>query len=201
MSYKLPKPYTSQQKNEFIITYNHRLGLRIEETETALYALEPNEIMQDDVPVIDPTYEEHQIELRKQTFFNDFFEVKGFGYYRIRPKGYQSAVESMNVLFNAALVTNGIQAGLIIFYPEPDFTKPEQCTEEWLVANQIIMPAMTKEEFMQLWAVFTQAWNTKEHEQKDIPEEPQEELNESENYQEELNESENSQEENIEQGD
>ena len=32
------------------------------------------------------------------------------------------------------------------------------------------MPAMTKEEFIQLWAVFTQAWNTKEHEQKQVSE-------------------------------
>lgn len=121
----------------------------------------------DEYVIKDEAWEEEQTEKRKQEFLQTFFKVEGFGYYRIQPKGYQSAVESMNVLFNAAIAMNGIQAGLIIFYPEPDFTKPEQCTEEWLVANQIIMPAMPKEEFIQLWAVFTTAWNTKEHEQKE----------------------------------
>lgn len=121
----------------------------------------------DEYVIKDEAWEEEQTKKRKQEFLQTFFKVEGFGYYRIQPKGYQSAVESMNVLFNAAIAMNGIQAGLIIFYPEPDFTKPEQCTEEWLIANQIIMPAMTKEEFIQLWAVFTTAWNTKEHEQKE----------------------------------
>ena len=94
----------------------------------------------------------------------DFFKVDGFGYYRRQPKGYQSAVESMNVLFNIANVTDGIQAGLIIFYQEPDFTKPEECTEEWFVAHQIVMPAMSKVEFMQLYVAFMTAWNREEHE-------------------------------------
>lgn len=167
MSYELLKPYTQEQRNNFIVTYNYNQGLQVVETDSALYALEANEIMVNDKPMVDPEYDEKQTEKRKQSFLQTFFKVEGFGYYRIQPKGYQSAVESMNVLFNAAIAMNGIQAGLIIFYPEPDFTKPEQCTEEWLVANQIIMPAMTKEEFIQLWAVFTTAWNTKEHEQKE----------------------------------
>ena len=108
-------------------------------------------------------YDEQQAEIRKQTFLKDFFKVEGYGYYRRVPKGYQSAVESMNVLFNVANVSNGLQEGLIIFYNEPDFTKPEECTEEWLVAHQIIMPAMTKVEFMQLYVAFMTAWNSQEH--------------------------------------
>lgn len=102
-------------------------------------------------------------ELREQEFLKDFFKVEGFGYYRRQPKGYQSAVESMNVLFNIANVTQGVQAGLIIFYQEPDFSKPEECTEEWLIAHQIIMPAMTLQEFMQLYVAFMTAWNAQEH--------------------------------------
>ena len=102
-------------------------------------------------------------ELREQEFLKDFFKVEGFGYYRRQPKGYQSAVESMNVLFNIANVSQGIQEGLIIFYQEPDFTKPEECTEEWLIEHQIIMPAMTLQEFMQLYVAFMTAWNTEEH--------------------------------------
>lgn len=114
--------------------------------------------------VLDPDYDEKQAALREAEFKADFFNVQGYGYYRRQPKGYQSAVESMNVLFNIANVTQGLQAGLIIFYEEPDYTKPEECTEEWLVAHQIIMPAMTLQEFMQLYVAFMTAWNTEEHE-------------------------------------
>ena len=101
---------------------------------------------------------------READFKSKFFNIEGFGWYRKQPKGYQSAVESMNVLFNIANVSDGIQAGLIIFYEEPDFTKPEECTEEWLVAHQIIQPAMTKQAFMALYVAFMTAWNTEEHE-------------------------------------
>lgn len=38
---KIEKPYTSKQKVDFIVKYNHNQGLRIEETESILYALEP----------------------------------------------------------------------------------------------------------------------------------------------------------------
>ena len=114
--------------------------------------------------ILNPNYEEEQAEIRKENFEKEFFKVENFGWYRKQPKGYQSAVESMNVLFNIANVSQGIQAGLIIFYQEPDFTKPEECTEEWLVEHQIIMPAMTLQEFMQLYIAFMTAWNTEEHE-------------------------------------
>lgn len=120
-------------------------------------------IYQDNELVINPEYEEELANGRKQLFLKDFFKVDGYGYYRRQPKGYQSAVESMNVLFNIANVTKGLRAGLIIFYEEPDFTKPEECTEEWLVAHQIIEPAMTLEQFMKLYVAFMTAWNTEEH--------------------------------------
>ena len=46
MSYKLEKPFTQQQKDEFLNSYNRGESmLLIEETEEALYALEDNEIM------------------------------------------------------------------------------------------------------------------------------------------------------------
>lgn len=127
------------------------------------------EIKETDRPIIDfefadtAEYQEEQANKRQQAFLKDFFNVNGYGYYRRVPKGYQSAVESMNVLFNIANLTKGLQAGLIIFYEEPDFTKPEECTEKWLVEHQIIMPAMTLEEFMQLYVAFMTAWNTTEH--------------------------------------
>jgi hypothetical protein len=108
-------------------------------------------------------YQEKEAAEREAGFKAKFFYIENFGWYRKQPKGYQSAVESMNVLLNIANLTDGIQAGLIIFYQQPDYTKPEECTEEWLVEHQIILPAMTKAEFMALYVAFMTAWNTEEH--------------------------------------
>ena len=63
MSYKLNKPYTDIEKADFIVKYNHNQSLEIEETETALYALEKNEIMKNGEPTINPNYE---AELKQQ---------------------------------------------------------------------------------------------------------------------------------------
>lgn len=66
MSYKLDKPYTDKQRADFIVKYNHNQGLNIQETEIALYALEPWEILQGD-EVIDNTeqYQQEQTEKEK----------------------------------------------------------------------------------------------------------------------------------------
>lgn len=58
--YKLDKPYTSEQKTDFIVLYNHQMNMPIEETETALYALEDNELLVNDEVIVDPDYEEKQ---------------------------------------------------------------------------------------------------------------------------------------------
>lgn len=64
MSYELKKPYTDAQRIDFIVQYNHNLGLRIEETEVALYALEAWETIQEGI-VIDNT-EEYNKELEQK---------------------------------------------------------------------------------------------------------------------------------------
>lgn len=43
MTDKLSKPYTGEQRADFIVKNNHDKGLRIEETNTTLYALESYE--------------------------------------------------------------------------------------------------------------------------------------------------------------
>ena len=70
MSYKLNKPYTEQQKINFIVQYNHNQGLIIEETNKALYALEVNEIMVDGEPTIDPEYEAKQAQAEAERIAN-----------------------------------------------------------------------------------------------------------------------------------
>ena len=85
-------------------------------------------------------------------------------YYRRKPKGYTSAVESFLAALSIVSATGSIGAGIIKVYPVPDFNDPEQCTEEWLVANQISLPQMNAQEFMAFYNKFLQAWNTIEHE-------------------------------------
>ena len=66
MSYKLNKPYTEKQRADFIVLHNHKNGRRIEESESALYALEAWEVLEGDT-VIDNTeqYEQEQQEAER----------------------------------------------------------------------------------------------------------------------------------------
>ena len=119
--------------------------------------------------VLNPDYDQEQADLREADFKSKFFNIEGFGWYRKQPKGYQSAIESLNTAFNrfSFMQKMGIEtfpANVFIFYAEPDFTKPEECTEEWLVAHQTKNEAMTAQEFGSFYAAFTDAWNTEEHE-------------------------------------
>ena len=52
--YKIEKPLSIQERADFIVEYNHNKGLRIEETDKALYALEAWELLEGD-EVVDNT--------------------------------------------------------------------------------------------------------------------------------------------------
>lgn len=114
-------------------------------------------------------YREGKIKSREADFKSNFFLVKDFGWYRKQPKGYQSAVESINSAYNSFTemqklgLTENFPANTLIFYQQPDFSKPEECTEDWLVAHQIFNQEMTPEQFGQFYISFIQAWNTMEH--------------------------------------
>ena len=111
----------------------------------------------------DEVWEEKQTEARKEEFLKQFFKIDGYGYFRKQPKGYGSAVESLNTAFNIVTVIGNLPANTLTFYAEPDFTIPEQCTEEWLVANATKNEVMTPSEFGTFYAQFMMAWNTQEH--------------------------------------
>ena len=66
MSYKLSKPCTELERLNFIVEYNHNKRLKLEETVDALYALEPNEMMSEGVPVLNPNYENEQAEKERE---------------------------------------------------------------------------------------------------------------------------------------
>ena len=54
MSYKIEKPLSIEERANFIVEYNHNQGLLIEETDLAMYALEPWELLEGD-EVVDNT--------------------------------------------------------------------------------------------------------------------------------------------------
>lgn len=116
-----------------------------------------------------PTKPEPTPKDREDDFKSKFFNILGYGWYRRHPKGYQSAIESINTAFNNfdVMQKEGIDefpAGVFIFYTQPDFTKPEECTEKWLVEHQHRNQAMTRQEFNNFYKIFTNSWNAKEHE-------------------------------------
>lgn len=80
MSYKLEKPYTNKEYANFIVEHNRINQRYIEETPTALYALEPNEMLgKDGVPVINPNYEEElaaqEVERRTHQIKSALYEL------------------------------------------------------------------------------------------------------------------------------
>ena len=75
---------------------------------------------------------------REDLFKCQFIETSK-GWFRLQPKGFANAQQAIDfadrMIEKAGAITNQI-ASQIIFYKAPDFTKEEECTEEWLVANQ-----------------------------------------------------------------
>lgn len=145
----LNKPYTETSRLDFIVLENHQNGYEIRETENALEAWGYTE--------------EEEANIREQAFKSDFFEIPNFGWFRKVPKGYSSAVESLNTAFNAVTIMQSLPAGTLIFYQAPDFTKPEECTEEWLIEHQTTNEQMTAQEFGAFYIAFMTAWNNQEH--------------------------------------
>ena len=117
-----------------------------------------------------PEYEEIKSEEREENFKNQFFEIPNYGWFRKVPKGYSSAVESLNTAFNAVSILQKLPANTLIFYQEPDFTKPEECTEEWLIEHQTTNAEMSVQEFGQFYIAFMTAWNTEMHENSESEE-------------------------------
>lgn len=120
-------------------------------------------LLQEGEIVLNPNYELELAEARKEEFLKQFFKIDGYGYFRKQPKGYGSAVESLNTAFNIVTVLGNLPANTLTFYAEPDFTIAEQCTEEWLVENATKNEVMTPSEFGTFYAQFMMAWNTQEH--------------------------------------
>lgn len=155
MSFELKKPYTQNEKNVFIDKYNHGDNMRIVETSTALYALEPNETMENDVPIVNPNYEIEQIQKKKEQFNKDFF-LTSLGY--IRRKVTMKTGETKDFLSDLlSVISLGISSGQavnIITYKEPDFTK-DDVDWETLQEPKIVTAEFIQECFARLSSDFT----------------------------------------------
>lgn len=169
MSYKLNRPYTETQKFNFVVAHQ---GKNFQETSTAYYALEPWEKLVDD-EVIDNTeeYQEQQAQERRKQFADNFI-ITSWGAFRKTPQGYSSAVEAVNTIFNMVNIAQGLTeslAPLLIFYEVPDFTDPEQCTEEWLIANQKTHEPCGLATFMQWYLEFQTIWAQTQYTSQNVP--------------------------------
>lgn len=171
MGYKLEQPFTDEEKTTFIVQHQFIDILTIEEHEDAIYALADNEMVADGKIIINPNYEKEKADERQKEFLEKFFKVtlpqqfteKEYVYYRKIPKGYASAIESITTAERICAKMQGLPANTLIFYEEPNFYDETQCTEEWLSQHQIVLPALTIEQFDYIFINFIQSWNVQEH--------------------------------------
>lgn len=151
--------------------------MNIEVTEEVYnaYIVEPDKYMWDEEKqevIENPNYEQEQAQARTKEFYSNFV-VTSWGAFRKNPKGYSSAVEAVNTIFNMVNVAQSLTeqlAQLLIFYEVPDFTDAEQCTEEWLVAHQKTHEACDLQTFMQWYLEFQTIWAQTQYTDKSISE-------------------------------
>lgn len=110
-----------------------------------------------------PEYKNKLALEREESFKNSFFKIKDACWFRKQPKGYNSAIESLNTAFNVVSVLGKLPKNTLTFYIAPDFSIEEQCTENWLVKNSYKNEEMTPQEFGEFYASFMTAWNNEEH--------------------------------------
>lgn len=117
-------------------------------------------IYQDGEIIPNPDYEEIKANERKAEFESKFLATSK-GNYRLQPKGYsnaQQSIDTVNGMVNALGALTERIARMVIFYPTPDFTKVEECTEEWLIEHQYNIEPMTKEEWVDFYIEFSELY-------------------------------------------
>lgn len=115
--------------------------------------------------------DEQKAQERKDEYDNNFI-ITSWGAFRKTPQGYSSAIEAVNTIFNMVNIAQGLTeslAPLLIFYEVPDFTDPEQCTEEWLVANQKTHEPCDLATFMQWYLEFQTIWAQTQYTSQQVP--------------------------------
>lgn len=107
-----------------------------------------------------PDYDEIKADERKAEFESKFIQTL-WGWYRKQPKGYANAPQSIDIIFNIVNASGGFTqqvADMMLFYQQPDYDKPDECTEEWLIEHQYKHEPCSTQEFMQFYIAFQTAW-------------------------------------------
>lgn len=135
-----------------------------EELSAELYNLDKSEYTEDEYILDgdeyilnDAEYQKKQAKIRQEEFYNKFLATSK-GNYRLQPKGYANAQQSVDTINGMVNALNGLTqqiAQMVIFYATPDFTKEEECTEAWLIAHQYNAEPMTKEEWADFYIEFS----------------------------------------------
>jgi len=113
--------------------------------------------------------EEEKTAERKANFENNFLELDTNKNYRLEPKGYSNAQQSIDVVDRQVQKRGALTseiATMVLFYETPDFTKPEQCTEEWLIQHQYSIDPMSKENWDLVYDDFTLKYAQKMYQQE-----------------------------------
>lgn len=131
------------------------------ETNTTIIEIEPKEDGTRRFQVVE--VEQPVILITEEQFNANFFEIPSYGWYRKKPKGYADAVTSFNTAYNMVQANGSLPAGTLTFYIKPDFTNKDQCTEGWLLENQVKSKEMDKETFDKFFSIAVLTWNTQEH--------------------------------------
>lgn len=106
---------------------------------------------------------------KRQKQFQTNFITTSWGAFRKTPKGYSSAVEAVNTIFNMVNIQQGFTeqlAPLLIFYEIPNFNKEEECTDEWLISHQKTHEPCDLSTFMKWYLEFQNIWATTQY--KDV---------------------------------
>lgn len=104
--------------------------------------------------------DEALVSIRQKEFYNTFLATSK-GNYRLQPKGYANAQQSVDTINGMVNAVGGLTqqiAQMVIFYPTPDFTKEEECTGAWLIAHQYNAKPMTKEEWTDFYIEFSRLY-------------------------------------------
>lgn len=132
---KINKPYTEEQRVDFIIEYNQKQGYGIQETETALEAW--------------GLTAEEETEQKEQEFYKEFF-LTSLGYIR-RSVSMQDGSKKDFLSDLLPTISMAVSQGTpvnVIAYDKPDFT--QEIHWEDYQHMEIVTPQFIQECFLQL---------------------------------------------------
>ena len=130
----------------------------------------PNKvIVSGGILVLNPNYDDEETAKRQADFESKFLTLAENKNYRLVPKGYANAQQSIDTVNALVAYSQGLTeqiAEKVIFYATPDFSKPEECTEEWLVEHQSHPEPMTLQQWGAFYFEFTTLYANKMYQQQ-----------------------------------